>query len=769
MSGALPKLRDDLRVSRQETPEQAYFIISDPLTGKYIRLREPEFIILNSLDGMNAPGQICTILKATRNVDISPEAIEKFVARLDDLHFLETRRGEYELSRASRVGAAQHKDSTVLFIRLKAFNPERLLDWLHQRMRFVFSPLFIALTLAVILLGIYLLATLPVVVPYNIAELFGLTTLATAVAALFAVIVMHEFAHALVCRHFGGMVREMGFLLIYFQPAFYCNLSDSYMFPRKSQKIYTLLAGMYFQVFLGSLSIVLWRIFKTGTFLSDTLLVVALVSFGTLIFNINPLLKLDGYYLLTDLVEVPNLRRKAFAYLKHQVVGAMLGIKTAIAEPSRREKKVYIVYGLAALTYSLLLLYVIGSLALEAMLRRWDGVGFLLFAAILTIIFRPLLMSTARQVTEAVREGAISKISKKRWIAWGGLLALLALILVFVRTEVRVSSPAHLRPIESFSIRNPEENVIKSVYFLGGDRQVRRERVFQLTSVDFSVFRLEPLVQEGALVKQGDTLFSVSSNLYRGDLAQVVSELKKALAQYELLMSDPKAAEIARAKAEIDEAELRLTSKENESDRAARMHESGLISDEEWDRVKTERYVAETQVQKARSAYDLLKSGPKAEELSIIEADIERLTAKKSYLLEQIESSTFIAPFSGLISSSGVGDEVLTLVRTDTIETIIAAPEEDIDVLAVGSKVVLKVAGYPTRSFEGVVVNIPETAVDDGSQNVFAVKTVVPNAGGILRPGMSGYAKIYCGKMSLGGKILRRLVRFFRVEFWSWW
>jgi hypothetical protein len=108
-------------------------------------------------------------------------------------------------------------------------------------------------------------------------------------------------------------------------------------------------------------------------------------------------------------------------------------------------------------------------------------------------------------------------------------------------------------------------------------------------------------------------------------------------------------------------------------------------------------------------------------------------------------------------------------VRTDTIETVIAAPEEDIDVLAVGHKTALKVTGYPTKRFDGIVVKIQETAIADDEQNVFAVTSLVPNTDGLLRPGMSGYAKVYCGKRSLGGKLMRRVVRFFRVEFWSWW
>jgi putative peptide zinc metalloprotease protein len=761
-----PKARTDLRVSKQEEAGQIYYVIADPDSGKYVRLREPEYVILRSLDGRRTPEEISGIVCDETSVDLQSSAIEAFIGQLERFHFLE---GEKPGDQSDRLERDHKKRQSLFFLRFRAFNPERFVDWLYLRLRFMFSQVFLILSLVPIGIGLYILTTLPNSIPYSAIDILRLSTIVVFVAALFIVIVVHEFAHAVVCRRYGGRVTEMGFLLIYFQPAFYCNLSDSYMFPKKAHRIYTILAGMYFQILLGSFSLILWRISKLGTPLSDLLFVIMVVSFGTLVFNLNPLLKLDGYYFLTDLTGIPNLRRKAFGHLRRLLLRFTLGIETSGHDVSSRERRIYIAYSLAAIVYTAVLLIYLGSLLFAVLLDKWGGTGFLLFVAILAAILGPPLRGLVSDVAKAVREDAVGKISRKRTIAWSILLLVLILLLVVVRTELRVSSQARLSPIESFTILMPEENVLKSIYFAGGERQFRNERVCQLASADFSVFSLEPLVENGAIVVEGDTLLSVSSNLYKGQLAQVGPELDKARAELNLLLSDPKSAEITKARAEVDEAKLRRRRAANEYERAQGMYDRGLIPKDVWDSARTERDVAEKQVQIAESRYELLKSGPKAEEISVLDAELERLEARKSYLLEQIDASTFTAPFGGVISASRRPGEIISLKRTDTIEVRIVVPEEDLDIVTANQKVILKVASYPTMDFEGRVVSIQEVVAEDGEMSIFTAISVVHNPDGLLRSGMSGYAKIYCGKRSLGGKLIRSLTRFFRVEFWSWW
>jgi len=223
---------------------------------------------------------------------------------LEDKYFLESALSEYSVARKVEYSVKRSFIDRILYVKLKAFNPANFLEWLYFRTRFTLSAPFIILSSAIILVGLMQAWALADSLPITIYQIFGLSTLPIILIAIFIVVALHELAHSIVCRHYGGKVHEMGFLLLYFQICFYCNLSDSYMFDKKYKKINTILAGMFFQAFLGSATLLLWRILKTGTIFSELLFLTASVSLITLLFNLNPLLKLDGYYLLTDLVDI---------------------------------------------------------------------------------------------------------------------------------------------------------------------------------------------------------------------------------------------------------------------------------------------------------------------------------------------------------------------------------------------------------------------------------------------------------------------------------
>ena len=102
-------------------------------------------------------------------------------------------------------------------------------------------------------------------------------------------------------------------MLIYFQPAFYCDVSDSWMFPSRRNRMLVTLAGGYAQLVIWGLCTIIWRITDTDTFINHVTLIVILFSGLQTLVNFNPLIKLDGYYMLSDYLEIPNLRAKALS------------------------------------------------------------------------------------------------------------------------------------------------------------------------------------------------------------------------------------------------------------------------------------------------------------------------------------------------------------------------------------------------------------------------------------------------------------------------
>src|SRR5204863_7484215 len=131
-----------------------------------------------------------------------------------------------------------------------------------------FLPHFLILSLALILTALLITVLGWSDIARGVRNLWRFDALALAWVVMLSVTTMHELAHGLTCKHFGGEVHDMGFLLIYFQPAFYCNVSDAWLFPQRSRRLWVTFAGAYFEVFLWSLATLIWRLVEQGTWVS---------------------------------------------------------------------------------------------------------------------------------------------------------------------------------------------------------------------------------------------------------------------------------------------------------------------------------------------------------------------------------------------------------------------------------------------------------------------------------------------------------------------
>ena len=138
-------------------------------------------------------------------------------------------------------------------------------------------------------------------------------------AALAGAKVLHEFGHGLACKRFGGECHEMGVMLLVFTPCLYCNVTDSWMLPSKWRRAAIAAAGMYVELALAAGATFLWWFSNPGIVNSLSLNTMFICSVSTLAFNANPLLRYDGYYILSDLLEIHNLRQKADAVIRRAV------------------------------------------------------------------------------------------------------------------------------------------------------------------------------------------------------------------------------------------------------------------------------------------------------------------------------------------------------------------------------------------------------------------------------------------------------------------
>jgi putative peptide zinc metalloprotease protein len=140
--------------------------------------------------------------------------------------------------------------------------------------------------------------------------------------------VIHEFGHGLSCKAFGGEVHEMGFLLLCLSPAMYCNVSDSWTLPNKWHRIIIAAAGIWVELIIASIATFVWWNTPSQPFINNLSLSLMIVcSVSTVVFNANPLMRYDGYYVLADWLEIPNLRDRSNRYLQNLVLDKCLGIE----------------------------------------------------------------------------------------------------------------------------------------------------------------------------------------------------------------------------------------------------------------------------------------------------------------------------------------------------------------------------------------------------------------------------------------------------------
>jgi putative peptide zinc metalloprotease protein len=331
------RLRPDLDIAPQKYEGRTYWVVKDPVSLRYYRFKEQEYFLLGFMDGK-------------RTLDDAQKAFEKRFRpdrlTLEDLeHFAQQLLTAGLVQNESPQGGKQLFDrrkkrkrrelmqtlTNILYIKLPIFDPDKLLTKMIRYTRWIFTTPFLLVSLLVMISAITLVAThfetfrekLP-----SYHEFFQFKTIVYLWVALGCVKVIHEFGHGLSCKAFGGEVHEMGFLLLCLSPAMYCNVSDSWTLPNKWHRIIIAAAGIWVELIIASLATFVWWNTPSQPFINNLALSLMIVcSISTVVFNANPLMRYDGYYVLADWLEIPNLRDRSNRYLQNLVLDKCLGVE----------------------------------------------------------------------------------------------------------------------------------------------------------------------------------------------------------------------------------------------------------------------------------------------------------------------------------------------------------------------------------------------------------------------------------------------------------
>jgi putative peptide zinc metalloprotease protein len=241
-------------------------------------------------------------------------------------------------------------------------NADRYISWLYPKLKFIFTPWFVLLTLFsfAVMLGMWADKFGEIWTDsfefYNFTSKSGTDLLEFWI--LFASMAFfHETAHGLTCKHFGGNVEKMGFTLMYFAPSFFCDASQVWIYGGKWERIATAIAGIWIDLILCVIATVIWWGTATGMVLHDLAYKVMMVTgIGVSLLNLNPLIKLDGYLIFCELIHEPDLKERTTVYLSTIVRKHIFHLPAEVEYVPRQRRPFYVVFAILSGLYGYLLL-----------------------------------------------------------------------------------------------------------------------------------------------------------------------------------------------------------------------------------------------------------------------------------------------------------------------------------------------------------------------------------------------------------------------------
>jgi len=328
--------RDDLVHERIEFLGVSYQVIKDPVGLKYFRLQPEQHQVLSLLDGERSLEQLR---------DAVHEVMPTVRLQLSDIQHLISDLHQKGLLFSNRHGQGaalvkQHQEEfrkkalssirSLLYVRLPGWDPEPVLQKLYPFVRWIYHPVAVAAA-AVLLVSSWILlavqfSTFASQLP-EFQQFFSWPNLLYLWATLGVCKIIHEFGHGMTCKHFGGECHGMGIMLLVFSPCLYCDVSDSWMLKSKWKRIAIGAAGMYIEVVISAIAIFVWWNTEPGLVHHLCLNIFFVTAITTVLWNANPLMRFDGYYMMSDLLEIPNLRPKADRLLREQFAWHCLGIE----------------------------------------------------------------------------------------------------------------------------------------------------------------------------------------------------------------------------------------------------------------------------------------------------------------------------------------------------------------------------------------------------------------------------------------------------------
>src|ERR1700733_3626808 len=471
-----PKLREDLKISAQQVAGKASFVIKDPDTASYNRYGPTEYELLTLCDGTRTAAEVAEEMNA-RHPDSSLDetSVLDFLDTVESNLWVRTV-GEKNLAMLERIRDERkgRTESSLLYIQFKAWNPDKTLAWLDPYLGWIYTRGFIIFCIAAFIAAMAILAGDWYRIQQDSAALYSFSNKSAYDLWAFWIIMLavggiHEFAHGLTCKHYGGEVPQMGFILIYFTPAFYTDTTDILIFDTTMPRQLTIFAGIWVELLLCALATLVWAFTLPGSLVNDlaykTLLFTGIAGIAV---NLNPLIKADGYYALAQFVQIDSLREDSIEFAQAWWQKYLLHRKVELPAASRRQRRIFLAFGTTAMVYGVAVLVIALIFVNNIFVSVLGDWGYFATALALFLLLRSRVQQQIPRIRAwywSIREAYLKwKLTRAQQV----FVAVVALVLFVPPFSSKVSSEFILEPGQNAEIRSPVGGQLANILVRSG-------------------------------------------------------------------------------------------------------------------------------------------------------------------------------------------------------------------------------------------------------------------------------------------------------------
>ncbi|HEX2777029.1 MAG TPA: efflux RND transporter periplasmic adaptor subunit [Candidatus Acidoferrales bacterium] len=544
-----PKLRTDLRISEQTVAGEISYVVKNRETNSYNRYGATEYQLLSLCDGTRTAAEIAQVM-SERDPDLTTseadvlDFMDSVEATMWERSIGEKNLAVLERIRDERKGRVEQ--SSALYISFKAWDPDKTLTKLDRYLGWMFTKGFVIFSSFIFVVAIYLLAGDWTRVQQDTSALYSFAGKSGYDIWIFWILLLglgavHEFGHGLTCKHFGGEVHQMGFLLIYFTPAFFTDTTDILLFKTGTPRQWVIFAGIWIELVICGLAALVWHFTAPGSLTNDFFYKMMLLSGiqGALV-NLNPLIKADGYYALSQFLKIDNLREESFAYLRAWVQKYIFRHDIDLPPSSKRQRRVFFLFGISAVFYStsllILMLLFVKNVLVSQMGDEW---GYLATLGVIYFFARNSIRKGLPLARAWIRD------KRGKYMAWKmtraqqvGALGLILLVLLPPFSS-KVTTDLVLEPGKDARVRALVDGRIQKVFVHEGDEVKTGQMLAVLENPDISA-DAQSLTQQLALASS-----NLRNNQDRSDFSQAAQGVRdRARLEQKLSVAQTKVQEL---------------------------------------------------------------------------------------------------------------------------------------------------------------------------------------------------------------------------------